>query len=419
MKNKHVDKNLTCGRAWRQGGKAVALRLLRERRPVFWFTALVALGFFVFLTVAAVCGEKVFLGIFHRGATAPFADFFQSVQDAARGRAVYSERRVIYPPLANAVFYLISRVMPADDLIGEAGSFADHPAALLAFGAFLVLSFSLIALLLAAEPHGGLSLPFAFFTAASFPMLFLMERGNLALLSLAALLVFVRGFYSKNTASRELGLFALGVATALKIYPLLFGLVLIKEHKWGEFLRVAWYSFLLFLLPSFFFGGPFFCAGWLIKNTLYYSEYAARGVLLQLGAFGLSAALARAMLYGALAALLLLLLYCIWAGQERYKTWALIAAVLLCIPSVFSAYNWVLFLPALLAFFREERLDSRTVPWFLGVASPFFLYVPKPLQDNGLILLQAVIILLSLIEAICNRKREKHPWRCEKIDFNL
>ena len=381
------------------------VRLLRERGPVFCFLLWTACGFLVFITCAVLHGELVFLGIFHRGASSVFADFFQSVQDAARGRAVYSERHVIYPPLANALFYLISRVMPRAYLAADAAHFGNYPAVILAFCLFLTLGFSLVAALLASEPHAGLSLPFAIVTVASLPMLFLLERGNLALYSLAALLLFVKGFYSDRRVRREVGLFALGVATALKIYPILFGLVLIKERKWDEFLRVMLYSALLFLLPSFFFGGPFYCAGWLVQNTLQYSEHAARNVLFWLGAWGVGAGVARAVLYGAMVMLLLLLFCCACALREHYKTWALIAAVLLCIPSVFSAYNWVLFLPALLSLFRSERLNFRTVLWLFLMGAPFFLYLPKPLQDNGLILLQAAIITLSALQALRGRKR--------------
>ncbi len=379
--------------------KRALAQLLSERRPAVWFTLLLALGLFSFFLRAVILGTEAFTEIFHKGATTPFADFFQSVQDAALGHAAYSERRVIYPPLANALLFLLARVMPEAYLTAPAAHFGAHPAAILAFCVFFTLSFSLLALLLAREPHGGLCLPFAFFTAASFPVLFLLERGNLAILSLAALLLFVQGYYSESTKGREVGLFALGVAVALKVYPIVFALPLARERRFGALFRVTCYSFFLFLIPSLFFGGPLFCAGMLVKNTLYYSGYAGRGALAQLAALGLSGALSRLVIYGAYTLLLLLLLFCTLSGDKPYKTWGLSAAVLMCIPSIFSAYNWVLFLPALLSLFRTERLGGRSTLWFFLMAAPFFVFVPKPLQDNALIALIAAIIVLSAFEA--------------------
>lgn len=379
-------------------------------RAVFGFVAAVAVGLFSFLLSCVLCGEHVFVGIFHQGADTPFADFFSSVRDAAKGAAVYSERRVIYPPLANAVFWLFSRVMPGEYLDVPDASFAVYSAPLLCFFAFFALSLLLAGLVLASEPYGALRFPFAFFTLASFPVLFLLERGNLAVLLLVCLPLFVRGFYSESAVMREVGAFALGVATALKIYPVLFCLPLIRERRWRELCHMLGYAFLLFLIPSFFFGGPLFCATWLVKNTLYYSEYAARGVIAWLGAWGISPLLARLLLMGALLVLLLLLLLRALFGDQPYKTFAHVAAVLLSIPSVFSAYNWVLFLPALLAFFREERPSPRNLVWLFLMALPFCLYLPKPRQDNGLIVLMGVLMALSVIEILV--------WICVKKTRN-
>lgn len=386
--------------------RRVLARLFSERRPAFWFGVLVAVGLFSFFLRVLLLGTEAFVGIFHRGATAPFGDFFQSVQDAARGSAAYSERRVIYPPLANAIFWLLSRAMPDAYLTAPAARFGAYPAAILSFCAFFALSYSLLPLLLAREPHGTLRLPLAFFTVASFPMLFLLERGNLAILSLALLILFVQGYYSESPKGQELGLLALGVATALKIYPLLFALPLVRERRWRALLRVTCYAFLLFFVPSLFFGGPLFCAAMLLKNTLYYSGQAGRGALAQLIAMGLSGSLARAVIYGAYALLLLVLLFCALTFDKPYKTFGLCAAVLLTIPSIFSAYNWVLFLPALLSFFRTERLTKANTLWFFLMATPFFLYLPKPMQDNGFIALIAGVISLSITETVRCRLRQ-------------
>ncbi|MBQ3056949.1 MAG: DUF2029 domain-containing protein [Clostridia bacterium] len=403
--------------------RAATVRFLARRPPAVCFVLFLFFGVLTFFFCVMAGGESTFLGIFHAQGDTLFSDFFRSVRDAATGSAVYSERRVIYPPLANALFWLISRVMPSVYLEAPAAQWSawhSYPAAVLSVCLFLCLSLVLFVEVLRREPHPRpLRLLLALFLAVSFPVLFLIERGNLVLLCLAALIVYSQNYGSESAVAREVGLFALAVATALKIYPLLFGLPLLGERRWRDAAHAAIYAFLLFLIPSFFFGGPLFCAGWLVKNTLYYSGYAGRGAISLFAAWGIPATLARAVIYALYAALLLFLILSALLPRRPWKTWAFCAAALLAVPSVFSAYNWVLMLPALLAFLRTERLVGRNILWFFLMATPFFVFVPKVYQDNGLIALIGGIIALSLLESVVllrrgnrenARKRGKKPY---------
>ena len=47
----------------------------------------------------------------------------------------------------------------------------------------------------------------------------------------------------------------LALSAGLKIYPMLFGLVLLLEMRWREALRCVFYGLLAFLLPALIFGG--------------------------------------------------------------------------------------------------------------------------------------------------------------------
>ena len=428
MKQKSPNKTAQGERVLRvlPAFRAVTVRFFAQRPPVVCFVLLLFFGVLTFFFCVMAGGERTFLGIFHAQGDTLFSDFFRSVRDAAMGSAVYSERRVIYPPLANAVFWLISRVMPAAYLeapVAQWSTWHSYPAAVLGVSFFLCLLFVLLAGVLGREPYSRpLRLLLTLFLAASFPVLFLIERGNLVLLCLVALIVYSQNYDSDSAVAREVGLFALAVATALKIYPLLFGLPLIRERRWRDALRAALYAFLLFFIPSFFFGGPLFCAWWLVKNTLYYSNYAGRGAISLLATFGISATLARAVIYVLYAVLLLFVILSALLQRKPFKAWALCAAALLAVPSVFSAYNWVLMLPALLAFLRTERLVGRNILWFFLMATPFFVFVPKAYQDNGLIALIGGIIALSLLESIVllrRRSRENKRKRGEKPYYTL
>ena len=80
--------------------------------PVKFFILLVASSAAVYLTVSVIVGNGKFADIFFLRCADFFMDFFNSIRDAAQGGAVYTERRVIYPPLANLIFLALSRFTP-------------------------------------------------------------------------------------------------------------------------------------------------------------------------------------------------------------------------------------------------------------------------------------------------------------------
>ena len=89
----------------------------------------------------------------------------------------------------------------------------------------------------------------------SIPFLFAFERGNIILVSFILLLVFMCFKDSENKVLREIALIGLAASAAIKIYPAIFGLILVKEKRWLDIFRVITYGLILFVLPFLFFGG--------------------------------------------------------------------------------------------------------------------------------------------------------------------
>ena len=54
---------------------------------------------------------------------------------------------------------------------------------------------------------------------------------------------------------REIALIGLAASAAIKIYPAIFGLILVKEKRWLDIFKVITYGLILFVLPFLFFGG--------------------------------------------------------------------------------------------------------------------------------------------------------------------
>lgn len=87
----------------------------------------------------------------------------------------------------------------------------------------------------------------------SVPFLYMVERGNIIILSLIGTLAFFAMKDSEKRWVREIGYLCLAFAAAIKIYPAIFGFILIKEKKYKEAFRLAIYGIVVFTVPFLFF----------------------------------------------------------------------------------------------------------------------------------------------------------------------
>lgn len=86
-------------------------------------------------------------------------------------------------------------------------------------------------------------------------MLFALERGNIIIVSMLILLYFVLIKDNKSMWKRECSLVALGVTSGLKIYPIIFSIILLKEKRYLDFLKSIVYFLFFLFVPFFFFNG--------------------------------------------------------------------------------------------------------------------------------------------------------------------
>lgn len=96
---------------------------------------------------------------------------------------------------------------------------------------------------------------FALSMILSGPMLFAIERGNIILLAFAFIFIFGLYYNSANKYLRYLSYIALAVAAAIKIYPALFGMLIISHKRWKESFIAVGFGIIIFVLPFMEFGG--------------------------------------------------------------------------------------------------------------------------------------------------------------------
>ena len=368
------------------------------KRPSYSQKLLTALVLWalLFLATGLIFGAtRLSLPFFDRGGDL-FMDFFNSVRDAAQGPAVYTERHVIYPPLANLIFLAFGALVPTaykntDFALRE--SWGEYHGAILALFLYLLLPLLLLLFLFYKKAKKeGLPLHVLPLFLFNLPLLYLIERGNLLLYALPALFFFLFYYHSEKKGLAECSLFALAFAIALKLYPALFALLLLKERRLGAFLRVALYSLLLLLLPSLPFGG----VGGIFQmaqNVLSFSDNAD-GALPLLSY--LPSLLSLSLFLGALL-----------LKQGEFALFTLGGATLFFFPALHALYAYTLFLPSLLLLLKKrngarERLLSCLLPL------PLFLYPFLP--SRGYALLADVSLYLALVlfaVALLNAKKEK------------
>ncbi len=235
----------------------------RADRMVRAYLALFAASFVLTVIGMLLTGgrsftDTLFYNYLGKGDT--FMDFYNSIRDAGT-KEVY-KNGIIYPPLANLFFYLLSRLIdPRLVALPYEERFqlqSDTTCRVILF-IFTFVCLAWILFLAIQKTKGrffigtavGLSLVFLL----SYPMIYCVQRGNLILLSMALSMFFV--FYRNDDRKwvRELCLLALAVAAGLKLYPAVLGLLLVRDKEYKRALRLIAYGLIFIVLPFFFYDG--------------------------------------------------------------------------------------------------------------------------------------------------------------------
>ena len=397
--------------AWRRVRTACA-EWVKRRNPAEYFIVLTLLGMTLFAVRALAGGTATFEGLFFMRGRDMLYDFVNPLRDAAQGVAAYTERHVLYPPLGNLLLRLVGRLLPAEYLNTADEDFytwRDYNAVMLVYLLFLLVTFAWIAARLCREEHPAPRRSLLLFCfLCGFPFVFWLERGNTVLFILPLLLIFAQNYDSEKAWAREVGLVALALAFALKLYPALFGVVLLSDRRWREAVRCAVYGLLLLILPSFAYGGPVILWN-MVRNVGRFSYYSSGRAEAFYHVFGIPSSVISALLIPAFLLLLAFSVLFAFVCRRRCLTLAVAAAVMVCVPSVYSCYNMMLFAMPLVLFLRQEELRApRDFLWFVALALPFAAFIDYPASDYlniACIVLLYAAALWELIGTLVKNKK--------------
>lgn len=233
-----------------------------------WFCVMALIG--VLLTIWSLLqshGEN-FSKIFFRDSADTGMDFFHSIE-YTKGRAPYELFGTLYPPLANLCFFFLIQMVPEWQYSNWADTFSGgismrrsefdlrvYQPTMLLFILFLIITAALLILVVQhcfKDMEQGKRNLIAFSSLLTHGVLYGYERGNIIILAMICTLFFLLNYNSKNKILSELALLALAVAAGLKMYPALFGAVLLYNKQYKKAMRTVIYGLAFFVLPIFAF----------------------------------------------------------------------------------------------------------------------------------------------------------------------
>lgn len=167
------------------------------------------------------------------------------------------ETKVIYPAFCFLIWSVMYSAIPEPFRGMSALELRAYQWTLLGF--VLVLLATVICMWeLLKKSYGRSSVENAVFALSmilSGPMLFAIERGNIILLAFVSIFVFGLYYNSANKYLRYLSYIALAISAAVKIYPALFGMLIISHKRWKESIIAVGFGIIIFVLPFMEFGG--------------------------------------------------------------------------------------------------------------------------------------------------------------------
>ena len=394
--------------------------------PAKFFIALVGISAMVYLSVSAIIGNGKFADIFFLRCADFFMDFFNSIRDAAQGSAVYTERKVIYPPLANLIFLLFSRFTPErynNTRFEERYEWPEYFSTMM-LAVIFVIVFAVCFFFLIYSKMQSCSrctrFLFAFFALFSTPVLYMAERGNMILFCLIALLLYAFTYDSKSKIYREIGIFSLAFAASLKLYPAIFGWLLIANRRYKDAARCAIYGLLLLIIPSFFFGGPA-CFAYVFGNIFSFSTTGTGSTIsIICNAIGLSTNVATAInILAYLWVLICGISFAISAfvSKEKHLTLMLGFLTICCVPSLTSLYTWAFMIIPITLICTTRARTRANARVFIIMSLPF-AFIPFRLSYHitpSTVLVYLATAVLSVwmvmdtflrLRALCTKKAD-------------
>lgn len=162
-----------------------------------------------------------------------------------------------YPALCFLLWKVLFHIMPVNDNCGDGFYLRNYMPAQVGYIIFTVVCILIIWEMVKyiCRDINVNSILISTIVILSGPVLFTLERGNIIILSFAMLLVFLSFYDSDEKWKRYIGYVALAISVAIKIYPVLFGLLILYKKRYKEAIATTCIGIGLFFVPFYLFAG--------------------------------------------------------------------------------------------------------------------------------------------------------------------
>ncbi|MDO4563671.1 MAG: glycosyltransferase family 87 protein [Clostridia bacterium] len=345
----------------------------------------------------------VLYGILFKDRKDTFMDFFNCIIHV-NGGDPYS-LGCIYPPLAYIVFGLFYILTPTAMRTESAFALRSSQLGMMEFFFFsLIVVLLLATVLYSLRAHSWRGMFFSAFTLFSPIFVFAFERGNIVTLAFVLTAMFFLFKDSNNVLVRHCAFICLALAAGIKVYPAIFGFVLILEKRWKDSAICVLYGLLAFFLPFLFFGG-FSQVGVLMENIFNFSARSGYHYRVELSntfefflvrVFGMGD-MGEKLSAAAAAVIVLLCGATAFFQNERWKSVCAFALLTAIAPGTSYIYSLV-FMAIPLAMFLSKK-DFRRID-IVYAALFAMLFVPVRFMNDSLYYENTLVTLTCVLERV-------------------
>jgi len=398
-----------------------AYRKEYDRNPVFTlFITLLFVFLVIFIVVAFITRMESVIVVLNDKQDLTFTDFFESVW--ASSNSPYSrENPVLYPPLATLFFIGIGNVViPYAGLVpgmtDKESWFAirDSQFGIMSYLIFAILMVYALHLVMKRMARGtDLRMDVLFLLILlSFPVIHVLERGNIILLAIVLCFVFLMGYRSENKIIRYLSYIALGIAAGIKLTPAILWLLIIRDRNYKGAVICALIVLAFIFIPFLFTDGTPLM---LLDTIIGYTNKVGEGGAMNLGPLAGAVNYAFSPLFGdnvstVIATILtlafLLISFIIILFDKEMKFWkvvTLISCILIVGIGLAVPYNLLYLLPPIMLFLVSEKELTKNNMFFLICFIGAISLIPGIIlvRPHDMLGLKSIFVFLMAVVLMC------------------
>lgn len=332
------------------------------------FAVVMSFSLLIFIIAGLLSqGETVYY-MFWKDHDGTFMDFFDSIVYSSY--LPYTYWGVIYPPLVTTFYnilghFMIPFVEPSDVYLGYV--LRNSQMGLVIYLAITAVSVYLIVWFMrrVLKVESSIKELIIVLLIVSYPFVCIIEHGNVILIALFFSFLFVWGYRSENKKIRYLSYLALAIAVGFKIYPVLLGILIIKESRYKEAIICCIMGACMLFIPFLFTDGNPFILFDIIYN---YIDLEAPFGFININQFMLTILLPvlsnstiNIISYVIVAIMYAVTLVIVFTDKE-IEFWKILALICCCIilgPGVGSSYVFVYLIIPLIFFLNEGGRMSK------------------------------------------------------------